>query len=144
MSFFVFFCVTSRWNNNVELAKEVLSGILIALDLRRDLPAESIKWFIIEDYYFSPSYSLAPSPPPLPPFRQQVREMERGRGCMGEKPNYTTANILVLYKSFNTLWSAWPSTYLEEVPLFWSSSESEQVLNREVGDANSLPVSMLT
>jgi hypothetical protein len=128
-------CVTSRWNNNVELAKEVL----IALDF----PAKSTEWFI-EDQSSSPTYALATPPPPLSPFRQHVVEGEKGGRGWGRSQIIRRRKRLVFYTSFNTLWSAWPSTYLEEVPLFWSSSESEQVLNREVGDANSLPVSMLT
>ncbi len=61
---------------------------------RRTSTAESIEW-IIEDQAFSPSYDLAPPQPPstlavfLPVDGQIIRRRKR----------------LVLYKSFNTLWS---------------------------------------
>ncbi len=79
---------------------------------------ESIEWFI-EDQALSPSYDLVPARPPTPSppaskfslFFQSSYvspselgdERWKGEG-VGEEPNHTTRESLVLYKAFDTLW----------------------------------------
>ncbi len=71
--------------------------------------AKSSELFI-EDQAFSPSYDLAPTPPPPP--RQELDRRHTGKlrkrdnslkaEGEGKELNHTTAGVL--YKSFNTLW----------------------------------------
>ncbi len=77
----------------------------IISSLSRGCAPERIEW-IIEDQAFSASYDFAPPPPSHPTLpsisstghtqedweRDTTYWQERGRGCIGEEPNYTTAS----------------------------------------------------
>jgi hypothetical protein len=86
------------------------------------IKAESIEWFI-EDQVLSSSNDLGSSPsPPFPPSRPvsklslflslsvsvspvELTDRSERREGLGEEPNHATARSLVLYESFNSLWS---------------------------------------
>ncbi len=68
----------------------------------------------LENRAFSRSYDLAPRPSPFPPphpsesstgdtHTQEDWGLGEKGGGVGEEPNHITQEILVLYKSFNTL-----------------------------------------
>ncbi len=66
----------------------------------------------IEGQAFSWAYDLAPSPPLSPSSTSELdrrqhkgRQLADGRGGkgVGEEPNYTLQESLILYKLFNTL-----------------------------------------
>jgi hypothetical protein len=102
-----------KWPSDRNAVKSYISSIIIF-----GLNPEVIDW-LIKDKAFSPSYDLAPRPPPSLPHLSSARCLSfavllcvagrsytdrRGGEGAGEESNNTTARKLVLYKSVSTLW----------------------------------------